>query len=68
MKTCIAPGCIAARKSHHVMCSACWAQVPPAIQQRVYAAWNPASIRQSPEWTAALADAVDSLRREESSV
>lgn len=65
MRTCIAPWCIAARKPQHLMCPACWAQVPQPVQRRVYAAWTPGSIRQSPEWTAAVDAALACLRKEE---
>lgn len=62
-RTCAADGCSVRRRADQIMCRRCWAAVPKAIQNRVYAAYDPhAGIRQSGEWAFAVADAIASLR------
>lgn len=54
--------CDRSRKSNQLMCPRCWSHVPADVQNEIYRTWKPRSIRQSDEWTAAVARAEAAVR------
>lgn len=59
---CAGPGCQRGRRSNHLMCPSCWAQVPADIQKQINASWTPGTIRQTAAWSNAVDAAIASLR------
>lgn len=49
--------CERSRRPNDLMCSRCWAYVPPDLQQEIYRAWTRGSIHQTDAYFAAVAKA-----------
>lgn len=59
LPVCRTVGCIRPRRSHHLMCPPCWANVPEPIRAEVLQHHTPGSIRQSREYLTAIRAAIE---------
>lgn len=62
MPTCRIRGCGHSRRGRDLLCTRCWALVPVQIRRDVYAHHKPGSIRQTPEYLAAVDEAINAAQ------